>query len=191
MKVSKSLKHWYLFLLSGILLVGTGIITFFYPLESYLALSVFFSITFILTGMSDIIFSIINRNVLRGWGWSLFWGIINTLLGVFLIQNPSISVATLPMYVGFTFLVRSIGVLSYSELLKSFGIIASDPLTILGVNGLILSLVLIWNPILAGLTIVTLMGVIFIVTGVFQISLSFRLKKAKEVIQNKVDLELV
>ncbi|NLR93034.1 HdeD family acid-resistance protein [Flammeovirga agarivorans] len=191
MKVSKSLKHWYLFLLSGILLVGTGIITFFYPLESYLVLSVFFSITFILTGMSDIIFSIINRNVLRGWGWSLFWGIINTLLGVFLIQNPSISVATLPMYVGFTFLVRSIGVLSYSELLKSFGIIASDPLTILGVIGLILSLVLIWNPILAGLTIVTLMGVIFIVTGVFQISLSFRLKKAKEVIQNKVDLELV
>ncbi|MBB3699758.1 DUF308 domain-containing protein [Flammeovirga yaeyamensis] len=189
--LQKSLKHWWLLLVSGFLLVAAGVFTFTYPIESYIALSIVFSITFIVTGLSDITFSIINRKTVKGWGWSVFWGLINVLLGAFLIKNPAISMQTLPMYVGFTLMIRAIGAISFSQILKSFGLITRDPLFYVGVVGLILSMILIWNPVWAGFTIISLTGAVFIFLGVYQIAVSLKLKQARKILKEKVDLEIV
>ncbi|MBD0399789.1 HdeD family acid-resistance protein [Flammeovirga sp. EKP202] len=187
----QSIKHWYLPLISGILFIAAGILTFTYPVESYVALSVLFSVTFIIMGVSDIIFSILNRKVIKGWGWQLLLGFTNTILGIFLINNPAISMVTLPMYVGFTFLIRAIGTISFSQDLRRFGVIANDPLMFMGVVGLILSLILIWNPVFAGFTIITLTGITCILLGVYHVSLSIKLKRAKNLIKDISKMELV
>ncbi|OHX67066.1 HdeD family acid-resistance protein [Flammeovirga pacifica] len=189
--LQKSFKHWWLLLVSGFVLVAAGVFTFTYPIESYIALSVFFSITFIFTGLSDIIFSFMNRKTISGWGWSIFWGFINLFLGIFLIKNPSISMATLPMYVGFTFMIRAIGAMTFSEVLNGFGVITRGPLFYLGAIGLILSMILIWNPVWAGFTIISLTGAVFIFLGIYQIAISLKLKKARKILKEQVDLELV
>ncbi|WP_044212541.1 HdeD family acid-resistance protein [Flammeovirga sp. OC4] len=176
--LEKSIKHWYLPLISGTLFIFAGIFTFSFPIESYVALSTIFSITFIIVGVSDITFSILNRKAMKGWGWQLLFGFTNTILGVFLINNPAISMVTLPMYVGFTFLIRAIGTISFSQDLRRFGVISNDPLLFMGVVGLILSLILIWNPVFAGFTIITLTGITCILLGVYHVSLSIKLKKA-------------
>jgi uncharacterized membrane protein HdeD (DUF308 family) len=46
----------------------------------------------------------------------------------------------------------------------------------LGILGLLFSFVLLWNPLLAGLTIVIWTGCAFITIGIFRIILSFKLK---------------
>lgn len=81
--VKNSVKHWYLPLIVGVLFVGVGIYMFTTPLESYVTLSVVFSLLFIFSGLSDIIFSISNRDELEGWGWTLTGGIFTLLLGLF------------------------------------------------------------------------------------------------------------
>lgn len=114
--INNSVKHWYLHLISGLLFIATGIYTFASPLESYLALSVIFSITFLVSGIGEIVFSISNRNEIDSWGWNLVFGIFTLLVGVLLIVKPEISVAMLPLYVFYVLLVFAFFMIAVSTL---------------------------------------------------------------------------
>jgi len=50
-------------------------------------------------------------------------------------------------------------------------------LLFIGITGVISAFIMIWNPVFAGLTIVAYTAVAFLSIGIFQIYLSFRLKK--------------
>ena len=43
-KASKTVRHWWLYLLTGILSIIAGIVVFCYPIESYLTLSIMFGV---------------------------------------------------------------------------------------------------------------------------------------------------
>lgn len=100
-----------------------GIYTLTSPQESYLALSVLFSLTFIASGVSEIYFAISNREALDNWGWILFFGIISFIIGILMIANPALSMITMPFYVGFLVLFRSIAGISFALDLKSYGVL--------------------------------------------------------------------
>jgi uncharacterized membrane protein HdeD (DUF308 family) len=87
--VTNTVKHWYIPLIVGLIFIGIGIYTLISPLESYLALSIIFSLSFLFSGLAEIIFSISNRNEIDNWGWTLAFGILTFLLGVLLIVRPS------------------------------------------------------------------------------------------------------
>lgn len=100
-QVRNAVKHWYLPLIAGILFLILGIYTLASPLESFVALSFLFSLTFLFSGLIEVIFSISNKNEIDNWGWSLFFGIVNLLVGLLLIIHPEISMATLPFMLVF------------------------------------------------------------------------------------------
>lgn len=187
--VKNSVKHWYLPLIVGVLFVGVGIYMFTTPLESYVTLSVVFSLLFIFSGLSDIIFSISNRDELEGWGWTLTGGIFNLIIGVILIMHPGISILTLPIYVGFIVLFKSIMAISSSLELKKYGVLDWGNLMAIGLLGVIFSILLLWNPMFAGLSVVVWTALAFIVFGIFNIYFSIKLKKLKDV-PEKVSSEL-
>ncbi len=54
--ITNAIKHWYIPLIVGILFVATGFYTLFSPLEAYLTLSILFSLSFLFSGLSEIIF---------------------------------------------------------------------------------------------------------------------------------------
>lgn len=64
----KSIKYWYIPLIIGILFILIGGYVFTVPLETYVTLSTLFSISFIVSGLFDIFFSIQNQKILGGWG---------------------------------------------------------------------------------------------------------------------------
>lgn len=179
--INNSIKHWYMPLIVGIIFILIGLYTFSSPLESYVALSILFSISFLISGFSEIIFSISNKDEIDSWGWSLTFGIITFVLGNMLILNPAISLTTLPFYVGFLVMFRSISSISFSLELKNFGIKNWKFLMLFAVLGLLFSFILIWNPLFAGITIVVWTGLAFIATGVFSVLISFRLKRLHNV----------
>ena len=106
--IKNSVKHWYIPLLVGVLFIIMSIVAFTSPLSSLLTLSIFFALSFLFGGLSEVIFSIANRNQLDNWGWSLVFGIITVVIGTSLVIHPALSISVLAFYVGFLLLFRSI-----------------------------------------------------------------------------------
>ncbi len=174
--ITNAIKYWYIPLIVGIIFSLTGVYTLFSPLEAYLTLSVLFSLSFLFSGVSEIVFSISNRKEIDNWGWTLTFGIVTALFGILLLLNPEVSITTLPFYVGVVVLFRSITGISYALDLKKYGVLDWGNLMILAVLGLVFSFILIWNPMFAGLTIVFWTGIVLISGGVLSIYLSIKLK---------------
>lgn len=175
--LQNEVKHWYLPLLSGLLFIGIGIYTFTNPIGSYVALSFLFSMSFLMSGFFEIAFSIINRKEMDNWGWTLIFGLITAVMGILLLMHPEISLTILPLYVGFLMLFRSISAIGYSLELKNYKVKNWGYLIFLGILGIVFSILLIRNPLIAGMTVVIWTGMALITTGIFNLFLSFKLKK--------------
>ncbi|WP_026451543.1 HdeD family acid-resistance protein [Aequorivita capsosiphonis] len=175
--IKNTIKHWYIPLLVGILFVVVSIVVFTSPVSSLLTLSILFALSFLFGGLSEIIFSIANRKQLDNWGWSLAFGILTFIIGTSLIMHPGLSISVLAFYVGFLLLFRSISSISFAMDLKKYGSKSWGGLLIFGILGAIVSFVLIWNPVFAGMSVVILVALSFLFAGLFSIFLSFQLRK--------------
>ena len=189
-RARRAVKNWYLPLLAGLVLIAIGIWTFANPEDTYVALATLFALCFAITGFFESLFSINNRDILDGWGWTLVMGLLTLLVGVVMLMKPEISQLTLPFYIGFVVLFRSFQAISVAIDLRNFRVMAWGNLMVLGVLGVILGFILLWNPLFAGLSAVIWTGMAFIVAGVFNVVLSFRLKKLHD-LPHKITKELV
>jgi len=120
-QLQQSIKHWYLPLILGILLILAGVWVFATPLASYITLSLFFAVTFLVVGIFQIFHAVNNRNDLEGWGWYLVGGILDLVLGILLISQIGASMLVLAFFVGFGVLFRSIMGIGHSIELKKQG----------------------------------------------------------------------
>lgn len=181
--ISNTLKHWYLPLILGILFIICGIWAFRAPEATYVALSILFSISFIVSGIGDLIFAAANSNMLKGWGWYLVSGLLSLLMGIYLVAYPGISITILPFVVGFTLLFRSFQFMGFSFDLKSFGVKGWGWITFMSVLAVIFSFVLLAHPLVTGISIVVMTALSFIFIGIAYIVLAFNLKKVKTTVQ--------
>lgn len=175
--VRSAVKNWWLPLIMGLIFILTSIWTFMSPNESYLALAIVFSISFLVSGFLEIVFSISNREVLQGWGWTLAFGILTVVVGVLLLSNMELTTASLPLYVGFLLMFQSFMGIGYAFDLKSYGVLDWGNLLALGILGVLFSFILIWNPIFGGMTLVIWTGIAFMVVGIYNIYIAFRMRK--------------
>jgi uncharacterized membrane protein HdeD (DUF308 family) len=174
--IRKAINHWYLVTVIGVIFVLLGIWVFRTPMASYLVLATFFSISFLAAGFTEIAFALSNRKELDHWGWFFGSGILSALIGFLLISNPTLSMITLPLYVGFGVMFRSISGISFAFELKEMGS-EYHSILYLSLAGMVLSFLLIWNPGFVGMTLVTITALIFILLGVIAILLSMKMKK--------------
>ncbi|MFD1292358.1 DUF308 domain-containing protein [Lutibacter holmesii] len=181
-----TIKNWWLFLLSGIVLIAGGIYVFYTPQESYLTLAWVFSILVFVNGFSNVLFSITNRKYLSGWGWYLTGGIFEVLIGIILISYPVISIVLLPVFVGFWLLFRGVNMIGASLDLKNLGILDWGWFLLFGVALISISSFMILLPIIGHFTVLVLTAVGLIIYGVANIALAFKLKKVKSLTVDKV-----
>jgi len=188
--VQHSVKNWYILLIVGLIFLGAGIYAFLSPAESFLALSLLFAWSFLISGAIEIAFSISNREELENWGWTLIFGVITFLVGLLLLARPEITMITLSLSLGFLVLFRSIGAISFALDLKNYDDNSGwGNLLALGILGVLFSFLLLWNPAFAGSTIVFWTGLALVIAGIFSIYLSLKLRKLKGMSQ-KVSSEL-
>ena len=176
---TNAVKYWYIPLILGIILIVCGIYVFTVPMETYLTLSILFSLSFIASGAFDIFFSVQNSKSLNGWGWYLVSGILSLVMGIYLIIYPGISASVLPIVVGITVMFRSFSLLGFSFDLKDAGLLNWGNLALASVLGIILSFLLVTNPIFTGISLVTITALAFLFAGIASSILSFNLKKIK------------
>ena len=89
-KASKTVRHWWLYMLTGILSIIAGIIVFCNPIESYLTLSIMFGILMLISGIAELVVSATSRNYFTTRGYSIVNGILNLILGIFLCCYPRV-----------------------------------------------------------------------------------------------------
>lgn len=176
-QIKRSVKHWYLHLIIGLIFIAAGIYAFTFPVQSYVALTIVFSISFFISGIMEITFATANRKVMENWGWTLVLGIFTTLVGIMLIANPAISAVTLPLYVGFMLMLHSFWAIGSAFDLKDFGVPGWKFSLFLGILGVVFAFLLIWRPAIGGMTLVIWTGLALIASGVFNLFLSNKMRK--------------
>jgi uncharacterized membrane protein HdeD (DUF308 family) len=174
---AKFIKYGYYLFTVGFIFLATGIWVLISPLSSYLKLSLLFSISFIISGIIDIIFSLLNIRNLDGWGWSLVSGIGIVSIGFLLIMNPSISINTLHLYVGFTLFFRSILAIGNSLDLGATGVSGSFRLLVIGGFGFLFSYILLWDSIFSGSNLMLWTAAAFSFLGIFTLYHSLHIRK--------------
>ena len=155
-EMEHAVKNWWLSLILGILYIIVALCLLFAPGSSYIALSVIFSISMLISGIIEIIFSISNRRGISSWGWYLAGGIIDLILGIYLVAYPLLSMEVIPFIVAFWMMFRGF---------SATGILA-----------IICSLIILWQPAVGALYVIYMLAFTFLIIGFFRVMLSFELK---------------
>ena len=177
--IQYNVKNWWWFLVSGLLFIATGIAIYAWPVASYVSLSIVFSILMLSNGFSQISFAAGNSKLLRGWGWILVSGIIDVALGTYLLLYPTVTMVTLPYFVGFWLIFRSFYLMGTAFDLQALGVrgwgwFLFGAILVLGLGG-----VIVYYPVAGFVSIIAFSGTAFIVGGFMNISLGFLLKAVK------------
>lgn len=175
-KIDYAVKNWWLSLLLGLLYVGVGICLMFAPLSSYFALSILFSVSILVSGIFELIFALSNRKNVSSWGWYLAGGIIDLILGIYLVTFPLMSMEVIPFVVAFWLMFRGFTFTGYSMDLKRYGTKEWGWYMAFGILAILCSLAIIWQPGLGALSIVYMLSFAFLIIGFFRIMLAFELK---------------
>ena len=182
--IKHAIKHWYLFLIAGLAFIAAAIWVLSDLEYSWVWAAYIFSLSFVVSGAIETIFAIVNRNTIDNWGWKLVLGLITLAVGIALMKDPGISMVTLPLYVGFVILFRSMNAIGISLDLKKYGVKDWGNLMGIGIIGILIGFILLLNPVIGGLSIVIWGGSGLIIMGVFNIYLSFKLKKLHDIPSN-------
>ena len=176
-KAARAVQHWWLMLIAGILCIIAGIAVFAFPLESYVALSILTGVLMLVVGVAKLIAASASGNYLMMRGYVIVGGVLDLILGLFLCIYPGVTLALLPIMLGFWMLYNSFVLLGFSGDFDTFGIQGGGILTAGGILLLVLSSLVLVNPFGAGIaTVVILAGVGLVVFGILLCSLSTMLK---------------
>lgn len=178
--IQSDIKNWWLFILKGLVFIGTGIYVFCSPLAGYIGLSVLFSIVIIISGIGQIYFATANANM-KGWGWSLVSGILDLIIGIYLFAYPVVTMATLPLFLGFWLLFRSFYLMGIAFDLKSFGISSWAGLLIGSILLLITGLLVMYFPAAGAAGIIVISGIALVIGGVLNIMLALKFRDMKNI----------
>ena len=178
--LSTGIKNWWWFIVKGLLLIIAGIAIFSRPLEGYVGLSVLFSLVILGAGFAQIFFASSNRDVLKGWGWTLASGILDVVIGIYLLTFPLVTMATLPFILGFWLIFRSFYLAGMAFDLQSWGVTDWGWLLFGGIVSSILGFFVLYYPGAGAVSIIYVSGSAFIVAGVFNLYLSIKLKGIKD-----------
>ncbi len=169
-------QYWWLLLITGILSIICGVWVFRNPAESYFALSVYFSIIFIMYGIGEIINAFAGQRS-RHWGWGLAVGILDLVIGFILLSNLMWTADILPFIVGLLLMFTGINFIGQASVMQSYRIPRWGWVLTGGILTLIFSFLIIFHPLFGMFNIVVWTGLAFICGGISAIFYSFALRK--------------
>ena len=169
--VDRSLRHWWIFVLRGVLFILLSIYIFMSPVSAYLALSFMLGLVILLAGVAELLHAYQDRGS-GNRGWHLFAGIIELLLGLLLMSNLPASMDVLRIVIGVYFLFRGITVFNFRGLAKGslWVILGALVIIVFGVMVLV-------NPVFGAMSIVLWTGMAFLVTGLLNVFMGLRMRR--------------
>jgi uncharacterized membrane protein HdeD (DUF308 family) len=184
--IASTVKNWWWFIIKGLLFLVAGIAVFSRPVEGYVGLSLLFTVVMIGSGFSQIFFSISNSSILPGWGWTLVSGFIDLAIGIYLAIYPLVTLATLPLILGFWLIFGSFYLMGAAFHLKDLGLEGWGWLLFGGILVLFFGFGMLYYPATGVISIVVFSGMAFLAAGVFNILLAIKFKSIKSKVNNLI-----
>ena len=185
-RATRAIRHWWLLLLAGILCIALGIAVFVFPLESYVTLSILFGVLMLVIGAAQLIISATSGNYLMMRGYLIVGGIIDLLIGIFLCINPGITLVALPVIMGICLLYNSFLVISFGGDLDTFRLSGGAWMTVGGILMLLLSILILLNPLSVGIgMVIVIAGIGLLMFGVMLCSIAMKLKEGHKYMETE------
>ena len=166
---------WWLVLIEGIAAIIVGIFLFTRPAATMILIVQFLGIYWLVSGIFTLVSLFWNRSV---WGWKLFSGFLGIIAGIMIINNPLWSTllvpATLVIVLGITGIFIGTGQLVQAFRGGGWGI------GILGVLSIILGILLLTRPVIAGLALPLTLAFLLVGGGIVAIFAAFGLRGAQK-----------
>ena len=177
-RASRAIRHWWLFAIAGVLGIILGITVFFFPLQSYMVLSILFGVLMLVVGAAKLIAASTSDNFFMMKSYVIIGGVLDVVLGIFLCIYPEITLVLLPIMMGFWMLYNSFILIGLAGELDTFGVRGTGWISGGGILLLALSIIVLVNPFGAGIaTVVVLAGIGLIVFGILLCVLAKTLKE--------------
>ncbi len=173
------LKNWWILLVKGIILIVLAIFVFLNPGKAIIGLSIFIGVGFLLSGIINTVSALSLRKEIKHWGWYLAEGLVDLFFGILFLAKPELTASLMVFMVGFWFLFYAITNLIASFYLKEEGIRNWWVELVWGILGVLFGMLIVFNPFAGLITIVWLLGIFFIMAGIFNIAMAFVLKEQK------------
>jgi uncharacterized membrane protein HdeD (DUF308 family) len=168
---------WWAVLVQGIFSLIVGLLLLTNPLASTLVIVQFIGMYWLVSGVFSLIGIFIDKSM---WGWKLLSGIVGILAGLSIVNHPLWSTLLLPTvlvtFMGVDGVI--IGVVGLIGAFKGGGWSAG----ILGVLSLLFGFFLLGSPVIAGLALPWVYGVLGLVGGIAAIIAAFQQRKAEEAV---------
>jgi uncharacterized membrane protein HdeD (DUF308 family)/predicted flap endonuclease-1-like 5' DNA nuclease len=166
---------WWLVLIQGIAAILLGLMLFSSPLATTVVLVQFLGIYWFALGLFNIVSIFIDRSM---WGWKLFSGILGIIAGMVIFQHPIWSTFIVPSVLVYivAFSGLFLGLVGLIQAFRGAGWGAG----VLGALSIIFGLILLFNPILATLSVPWVLGLLGIVGGIMAIFGAFGLRRLQK-----------
>lgn len=167
-------RHWWLFIVRAIVLIGLGIWVLYTPATSYIALSMLFGAAVLAAGIAELVHALGNRDAPLWW-LRFIAGVIDLILGVLLVTHVVASMLVLPYVVSAFFLVRGIALSTLAPAIRGFIWMFAG-----GLLMVFFAIIILLNPVYGVFTIVSWAGVGLIIAGIINGVLATRLSGINE-----------
>ncbi|RIV67388.1 HdeD family acid-resistance protein [Flagellimonas aequoris] len=175
-KIEEGTNHWWLFLISGLLLFIIGFFAVTHPIESYLAFSLVFAAMIFLGGVIRLMFAISNKAMLTSWKRILAFAVLEAIIGLMLLLYPGLSGMMLLLIVGFYIMLSGGALIQLGMHLNSFGNKSWHWILTGGVLTTIFGMLVVLSPMVGITTVVVWIGFGFFLLAVFNIILALNLR---------------
>jgi len=164
---------WQATLVLGVVTVALGLVVSLRPSGSLAVIAVLLGILMIVSGIFHLVRVFGRAEQHRV--WLGIAGLLYVVVGVVLLRHLHLSVALIGLIVGFTWIVQGISAL--------FGGVAASRegrgwWVFFGIVSLIGGIVVVSDPVSSVTVLAVLLGIWFIVMGVFQVSAAFMIRRA-------------
>lgn len=170
-------SYWWVPMLFGVIFIITGIWILRSPVESYEQITKMIGVIILVSGTTQILFTIGNRKAIPGWEFQTVGGLIDLVIGIILILNPAILLKIITLFVGIWLIVNSITLIKRAMEARKVKQNYWKWELGLGLLLLLLAVLFLWHPMMIGFTIAIWSAWAFIILGIFRIALTIRLRR--------------
>ncbi|QQS26706.1 DUF308 domain-containing protein [bacterium] len=173
---------WWILILRGILAILFGMAMLLWPGITLLTAAVVFALFILVSGIVDIVSSIMQIRKNSSWWLTLLLGIVQVAAGAYIAQRPGITLAVLILVIGFVLIVRGL-----FEFIAAFDFQGSMRalLIVVGIITALAGVFVLRHPQTGGIAFAWLLGIYGLIAGPVAIALGIQAKQYQDKLKAK------
>lgn len=171
-------KNWWLITIKGLIFIFLGIYILKFPISGMLGLIVYGSVLLFISGLILAAFALITRRIHKGWRWQLADGILDIIVAIILFLNIGLTAVTFPYVFTLYGILTGIFWLFQSDYFRKNQYKFWWVVLLAGLVSILVGILIFLRPLIGIISIVSFIGILFIVHGFFLALFSFEISHA-------------